>query len=76
MKPEISSIKIELQGTEITKTDTIKYLDLLIDSNLSWKSHTDYVRRKSLAAIACIRHSSRYISPYAYPQNPLFHSHT
>lgn len=61
MKPENSSIKIELQGTEITKTDTIKYLGLLIDSNLSWKSHTDYVRRKSLAAIACIRRFSRYL---------------
>ena len=61
MKPENSSIKIELQGTEITKTDTIKYLGLLIDNNLSWKSRTDYVCRKSLAAIACIRHSSRYL---------------
>ena len=59
-KPESNSLKNQLQGTEITKTDCIKYLGLQIDSDM-------YVRKKSLAAKGSIRRSSGYLPVQAAP---------
>ena len=40
----------------------VKYLGLLIDDDLSWKSHLLAIRKKVFAAISSIRQVSRYLS--------------
>ena len=34
-----SNIKLHLNGKEIEKTESVKYLDLLIDDQLKWINH-------------------------------------
>ena len=36
-------IKVNLNETDIKHTDTVKYLGVLIDTNLKWKSHIDHI---------------------------------
>jgi hypothetical protein len=43
----------------LERKNTVKYLGLMIDSNLSWKSHIDYISLKLsriVGIIARIRH--------------------
>ena len=41
-----SNIKLLLDGKEIGKTESVKYLGLLIDNKLKWINHIDNVYNK------------------------------
>ena len=57
-KARAEKIKVQINGTTIPKQESIKYLGVTIDNDLSWKSHVGTVRRRMLAAIASIRRVS------------------
>ena len=42
-----SEIKLKLSRKRLFQTDSIKYLEVKIGGNLSWKSHLDYLSVKS-----------------------------
>lgn len=57
-KPDLN-LKILIDNSEITKVHTTKFLGLLIDDNLAWKSHTTHVSKiisKYNGIIRKIRH--------------------
>ena len=54
-------IKVQVNGTTIPRQESVKYLGVTIDHDLSWKSHVGAVRRRMLAAIASIRQVSAYL---------------
>ena len=41
-KPDLN-FKIEIDDKNIEKNDVTKFLGILIDENLSWKSHTSHI---------------------------------
>ena len=38
--------KLNINNNEIARTDSIKFLDVLLDENLSWKTHIKYIENK------------------------------
>ena len=55
----IPQLKIYLNGTELEKCESYKYLGVYIDSKLNWKDHIDHITSKiakSCGALAKIRH--------------------
>ena len=53
LKPIISEYKVH--GTPISKTDSAKYLGVIIDSNLSWSYHYQDLVKKCNSTLAFIR---------------------
>ena len=47
-------IKLKLSRKRLFPTDSVKYLGVRIDGNLSWKSHTDYLSAKLSRANALL----------------------
>ena len=45
-------IKLKLSSKILFQRDSVKYLGVKIDRNLSWKSHIDYLSVKSYRANA------------------------
>ena len=54
-------INITLRGKDIAKHETIKYLGVTIDKDLTWKSHLTNTCNKAFAAVAAIRRSTSYL---------------
>ena len=44
--------------------DTVKYLGLLIDSSLTWKSHVDYISLKISRRVGIIARRRHYVPKY------------
>ena len=40
------SIKLNINDTSLKKKPCIKYLGIMLDSNLNWKSHVNYISTK------------------------------
>ena len=45
-KVDPNSLSIKLSGNKITPVDSVKYLGLYIDNNLSWDSHVHHLSKK------------------------------
>ena len=60
-KPKWQQVDVQLHGTTIPERDSVRYLGLAIDKDLSWKTHVSNVRKKAFAAIGCIRRASQYL---------------
>ena len=60
-KPKWQQVDVQLHGTTIPERDSVRYLGLTIDKDLSWKTHVSNVRKKAFAAIGCIRRASQYL---------------
>ena len=60
-KSKWQPVDVQLQSTTIPETESVRYLGLTIDQDLSWKTHVSNVRKKAFAAISCIRIASRYL---------------
>ena len=54
-------VDVQLQGTTIPERDSVRYLGLTINQDLSWKTHVSNVRKKAFAATGCIRTASQYL---------------
>ena len=55
-------VHLRLPDEIVPSVSFVKYLGLLIDDDLSWKSHILAIRKKAFAAISSIRQVSRYLS--------------
>ena len=58
---ELSSIQIFLAGNLIQPKSCVKYLGILVDSDLAWTEHIHSIRKKCLAVLSVIRRISIYM---------------
>ena len=58
---ELSSIQIFLAGNLIQPKSCVKYLGILVDSDLAWTEHIHSLRKKCLAVLSVIRRISIYM---------------
>ena len=58
---DVKSVKVHVDGKEVNKLESVKYLGVVIDKDLSWKQHIDGVRRKCHAKLAAIRRAGNYL---------------
>ena len=59
-RKKVPNLSIALNDTTITKVDTFNYLGILLDSNLSWKSHTDMLVLKISRLIGVLHRVNKY----------------
>ena len=60
-KHQYDQIRVNVRGTNIAKSDQVKYLGVIVDSDLSWKAHIAKIRQKAFAALASIRRTSHFL---------------
>ena len=60
-RPQAEQIQINLHGETINTQDSVKYLGVVVDQNLTWEQQVSKVRQKSLAGLAFIRRGSAYL---------------
>ena len=54
-------LKIKLNGKKLYQTDSVKYLGMYIDKNLTWKHHVNNVAIKLSTANAMLSKIRHYI---------------
>ena len=59
-RKKVPNLSIALNNIAITKVDTFNYLGILLDSNLSWKSHTDMLVLKISTLIGVLHSVKKY----------------
>ena len=59
-RKKVPNLSIALNDIAITKVDTFNYLGILLDSNLSWKSHTDMLVLKISTLIGVLHRVKKY----------------
>ena len=59
-RKKVPNLSIALNDTTITKVDTFNYLGILLDSNLSWKSHTDMLVLEISRLIGVLHRVNKY----------------
>lgn len=52
---------MQLKGSSVPQSDSIKYLGVTVDCELKWKPHLANFHKKALAAIACIQRASPFL---------------
>ena len=57
---KVPNLSIVLNNIAITKVDTFNYLGILLDSHLSWKSHTDMLVLKISTLIGVLHRVKKY----------------
>jgi hypothetical protein len=57
-----SEIQIKIETKNITTTNEIKFLGLIIDNKLSWKGHIEHITPKLNSACYCIRAVKPFVS--------------
>ena len=51
----VEQIQVSIEGTELNKQSSVKYLGVVIDKELTWKAHVNHWRRCCMARMALIR---------------------
>ena len=69
---KVNSFNIEAQDNKFDRVYKFKYLDVVIDSCLSWNDHIDYISAKmNLGLACCVRLERlflmRHVLPYMMP---------
>ena len=59
-RKKVPNLSIALNNIAITKVETLNYLGILLDSNLSWKSHTDMLVLKISTLIGVLHRVKKY----------------
>jgi len=60
-RPQAKQIEISLNGESINTQDSVKYLGVVVDQNLTLEQQVSKVRQKSLAGLAFIRRAGAYL---------------
>ena len=47
-------LQVSMDNEVLAKCDEIKYLEVIVDKHLSWRSHIEKVRKKCLSALAVL----------------------
>ena len=58
----IKHCHISIEGNEIQKVDSCKYLGVIIDKNLSWNDHIERVRKKVIKSIYLLKRLRSFIN--------------
>jgi hypothetical protein len=53
---------IEIDGKVISKTDSIKFLGVILDSHLSWKKHVIHIKSKVSKGIGILSKARKYLN--------------
>ena len=56
-----NSIEVCLEGTPLQKRDSVRYLGIEVDNELSWKPHIHNLHRQCMARLAQIRKSCYHL---------------
>ena len=50
-KSNVNQLSIQLNGTDIKRVNSCRYLGVIIDCELKWKKHIEYIYKKNLSSI-------------------------
>ena len=64
MAKKETEITLSINNTNIERVNEIKFLGIMLDENLTWKSHINYVKNKVSKSLF-ILNKSKYILPRA-----------
>ena len=56
-----NSVEVCLEGTPLQKRDSVRYLGIEVDNELSWKPHIHNLHRQCMAKLAQIRKSCYHL---------------
>lgn len=62
---EMNDFKIKIEGVEIKIIDKVKYLGIIINSNLKFGDHIDYICKKISKKLGILKRSSVYLSTWS-----------
>ena len=54
-------IQVKIDGAELKKQYSVRYLGVHIDKDLTWKVHVNHLRRTCLARLAMIRRAGHHL---------------
>ena len=58
----LPAIDLRLNNVSIAKVSTYKYLGVVLDSNISWSAHSDYICKKASSRIGLLTRTRPFIS--------------
>lgn len=58
----VNNITISINGTELQKVDSFKYLGLVIDENLTWVDHIEHIKNKLISFIGAIYRCRHFLT--------------
>ena len=70
LNKELINTEIKLANTTIPKTKCVKFLGLLIDENLKWDEHIQYIKNKISGSFHAIN-KAKYVIPRKLSKNTL-----
>ena len=53
--PELDKVKLSVNDVEVERRDDVKFLGVVIDSELNWEKHVAAVRKKCFGGLAKLR---------------------
>ena len=65
------SIQAHIEGKEIKRVDSSKFLGLTIDENLSWSKHIDNISKKNSSGIGALKHARPFINTHSRAQKSI-----
>ena len=61
-----NELKLYINGQKIKKTDHVRYLGIIIDENLDWNMHIEYLQQKLNSCIITIKRIKKFIPKNHY----------
>lgn len=58
---KVEQIKVSINGTELNRQSSVKYLGVFIDHDLTWKEHVHDLQRSCMAKLAMIRRAGHHL---------------
>ena len=58
---EADELVIEISNTRLERVNKFKYLGVLLDNNLSWKEHIEYISNKISSRLGILRRARKVL---------------